>query len=389
MLEVIANGRESACLSLSKPMANDMQNKYRLFRRNSGVYFIQENATGKQESLKTRDKQEAMRLYNAKNEAHHQPHLNLQIARGYLMATDPKLVTRTWQEVMEKITTLKTGSTQERWALAIRDRAFDAIRQVPLLETRADQFLKVLETKKPSTNVYLRRVHNFALGMDWLLKPVIPRREWPPVVYGRKRGVTLEEHRRIIAREGNAEKRDYYELLWHLGGSQSDVADLHAEDVDWGDWTIGYGRHKLQNQPITRIKPAIVGFGEAVAEILRRRPRTGPLFPYLCTVAAKHRSTEFHQRCEGLKIHGVCLHSYRYAWAERARKCGYPLRFAQEALGHNSKAVHHAYAAKAEVQVPSLDSWEKEMKAKVVNLDAGKTQGEVSTGPGNVIAVNQ
>ena len=47
-------------------------------------------------------------------------------------------------------------------------------------------------------------------------------------------------------------------------------------------------------------------------------------------------------------------------WAERARQCGYPQRFAQEALGHNSKAVHHAYSKHAEVTVPSLDDWEKE-----------------------------
>lgn len=40
-------------------------------------------------------------------------------------------------------------------------------------------------------------------------------------------------------------------------------------------------------------------------------------------------------------------------------KCGYPERFAQQALGHNSKAVHHAYSKHAEVTVPSLDDWEK------------------------------
>jgi len=56
----------------------------------------------------------------------------------------------------------------------------------------------------------------------------------------------------------------------------------------------------------------------------------------------------------------VSLHSYRHAWAERALKCGYPERFAQQALGHNSKAVHHAYSKHAEVTVPSLDDWEKE-----------------------------
>jgi hypothetical protein len=40
-------------------------------------------------------------------------------------------------------------------------------------------------------------------------------------------------------------------------------------------------------------------------------------------------------------------------------KCGFPERFAQQALGHNSKAVHRAYAKHAEVTVPSLADWEK------------------------------
>jgi hypothetical protein len=41
-------------------------------------------------------------------------------------------------------------------------------------------------------------------------------------------------------------------------------------------------------------------------------------------------------------------------------KCGFPERFAQHALGHNSKAVHRAYAKHAEVTVPSLADWEKD-----------------------------
>ena len=49
------------------------------------------------------------------------------------------------------------------------------------------------------------------------------------------------------------------------------------------------------------------------------------------------------------------------AWAERAKKARYPERFAQEALGHNSKAVHRAYAKKAKVVVPSLETYEKQL----------------------------
>jgi hypothetical protein len=43
-------------------------------------------------------------------------------------------------------------------------------------------------------------------------------------------------------------------------------------------------------------------------------------------------------------------------------KCGFPERFAQQALGHNSKAVHRAYVKHAEVTVPSLDDWEKDWR---------------------------
>jgi len=41
----------------------------------------------------------------------------------------------------------------------------------------------------------------------------------------------------------------------------------------------------------------------------------------------------------------------------------YPERFAQEALGHNSKAVHRAYSRKAKVKLPSLENYEKQAAA--------------------------
>jgi len=78
----------------------------------------------------------------------------------------------------------------------------------------------------------------------------------------------------------------------------------------------------------------------------------------------------FKQRCETVGISGVTLHSYRYAWAERARTAGVPERFAQEALGHNSVAVHRAYAKKAKVKIPSLEEYEK----KIVQLPIAVNQ---------------
>jgi hypothetical protein len=65
------------------------------------------------------------------------------------------------------------------------------------------------------------------------------------------------------------------------------------------------------------------------------------------------------QRIRGLRIKGISLHSYGYAWAERARIAGMPERFAQESLGHGSKAVNRAYSKKAQVNLPSLEEYER------------------------------
>lgn len=333
-------------------MTKIMNQRYRLYRRHAGVYYLFDRVTGKRESLNTKERQEAARLLHAKNEALANPQINLQIARAYLAVTDPAINQRTWQVVIEEITKLKRAENQQRWLRAAQDSAFDSIRKVVVLETRPEHFLRVLEAGTVSTNVFLRRLHNFALDMTWLPWPVLPKKQWPPVRYKIKRAITAEEHAMIIAREHNVELRAFYELCWHLGGSQSDIANLKAEDIDWEREAISYHRQKTN-------QVAILHFGPQAKELLQSLPTKGPLFPRLAEVHEKHRAQEFRRRCEGLKIKGVSLHSYRYAWAERAKSAGYPERFAMAALGHNSQAVHRAYAKNATMVLPSLESYEK------------------------------
>jgi hypothetical protein len=173
-----------------------MKQRYILFRR-SGVFYYEDTTTGKQLSLRTKDEAEARTLLNAKNESFRQPVLNRQIARTYLAATDSAMATRIWQVPMDEMTKTKTGPTRERHECAMRDKAFDLIRNLPILETHSAHFLKVLELGKVSTNVYLRRIHNFALDMNWLPWPILPKRQWPQVRYKDKRAITFEEHQRI------------------------------------------------------------------------------------------------------------------------------------------------------------------------------------------------
>lgn len=335
-----------------------MNQRFILFRR-AGVFYCEDTTTGKQLSLRTKDEGEAKTLLHAKNESFRQPILNLQIARTYMAASDPLASKRTWQSPMDEMTRTKTGPTRIRHERAMMDTAFDIIRNRPIVETNSGHFLDVLAAGTVATNVFLRRIHNFALDMGWLPWPVLPKKRWPKIRFKEKRAVTALEHQAIVAAEKNPERRAFYELSWHLGGAQSDLAHLAAEDIDWQTKTVSFYRRKTGTASIIR-------FGAELEAVLRGLPQSGPLFPNLKPMREAHRATEFRRACRRLKLSGITLHSYRYSWAERARSCGYPERFAQEALGHQSKAVHRAYAKKAQVTISTLEDYEKRAAAATI-----------------------
>jgi hypothetical protein len=57
-------------------MQTNMKNAYRMFKRNSGVYYLENNETKKQYGLKTTDGQAAEKLLRAYNDKQSQPLLN-------------------------------------------------------------------------------------------------------------------------------------------------------------------------------------------------------------------------------------------------------------------------------------------------------------------------
>jgi len=49
-------------------------------------------------------------------------------------------------------------------------------------------------------------------------------------------------------------------------------------------------------------------------------------------------------------------------------EAGYPERYAMQALGHSSKAIHRAYSRKAQVKLPPLEEYEKKI-VPLMNLN--------------------
>lgn len=336
-----------------------MKNRFRLIHRGErgGQFYCVDSETGARFSLKTKDRDAAEQIILAKNQSLRQPTLNLQIAKAYLAGSDNGVATRTWQLAIEALTNTKRAENKERWQRVIKDPALAPLLPQVLIETKGEALLRSMQVGTISTNVFLRRLHNFCVDMSWLPWPLIPKRQWPAVHFKEKRAITLDEHQRIIGAEVNPERKLLYQLCWHLGASQGDIANLKGEDVDWTSNTVSFTRRKTG-------VPVIVHLGAEALNLFKDLPSQGPLFPYLGSVRAGDRATEFKQRCKQLNITGVTLHSYRYAWAERAKTVGYPERFAQEALGHNSKAVHRAYAKRALMKLPSLEEYELQAAAK-------------------------
>jgi integrase len=290
-----------------------MKKRFRVIQRSDrdGMCYLIDTSSGQRHSLETKNRKEADRIALHKNEAVNNTAINHRIGLAYLSSSDPEYTTRTWRYVMDDIVKDKKGPTLHRYLTALKDPAYRLIENKLLVETQPSDFKAVLRKGTVCTNVYLRRFQNYAVDMDWLPKRVLPKKLFPDIVHKDQRAITKTEHCRIIERERNPERRDFYELCWHFGASQSDIAHLEAEDLDYVRRSFALDRMKTR-------KLAGMKIGPKAWEVILRRPRTGPLFPYLITVRETDRGTEFKQRCDSLGIKGITLHSYRYAWAERS-----------------------------------------------------------------------
>jgi hypothetical protein len=135
-----------------------MKKRFWLWRRN-GVYYLQDAETRQKESLHTRDRREAERLRNARNDAATRPVLGMALAKAYLSAHDAEISKRTWQNVMDYFCARGKPQTQERRQRAARSKCFDRLRSLKLLETNSNDFLTVLESSPQTT---LRNSCSFA-----------------------------------------------------------------------------------------------------------------------------------------------------------------------------------------------------------------------------------
>jgi len=330
--------------------------RYRIFKRKNGIYFLEDNKTKKQESLRTKDPEQAERVAFHRNESDKIAAGHRQIGIGYLQAGDPGIRTRTWSDVADSFCALPVAeSTLRRKLNAMKDPAIRGLFPLLLIETMPEQLVVAINKGTVSTNTFLRKLHNHAKRMKWLPEEILTRGTWPPIVYGDKRAITRDEHELIMKVTPTKERRSFNEVLWQTGGSQTDIANLTAEQIDWEEGSIRFKRIKMGKRKAGFVT---LTMGPTLEAILEELPQTGLLFPTLAGVGENDRATAFAKHCEKAGVEGVTLHSYRYAVIQRAQACGFSKRHAMAMVGQSREQTHNLYARGGATVVPSLEEWE-------------------------------
>lgn len=76
--------------------------------------------------------------------------------------------------------------------------------------------------------------------------------------------------------EMNAERRNYYQMLWETGAAQSDAAAFSIQNIDWQARALTYTRSKTRSVAMLSIRPKFGHF-------LQKLSQGGPFFPTLCS----------------------------------------------------------------------------------------------------------
>jgi len=346
-----------------------MKARYRLIRRGirGGAFYSVDTKTGRRTSLgtptRTRPRKSSRPRTSPSASRCSISKLPKPIWPGQTAASPPALAAGNGDAHGRQ-----AGSQPRTLVACATDRALAPLLPRTIVDTPGELMLKVLQSGTVSTNVFLRRLHNFCLDMNWLAWPLVPKRQWPAVRYKDKRAITWRNTARSLSarRTRNAKPS----ISWPgMSGRRNRT---------WR--TASRGRGLAGTNYLFLSDENALAWVAAAADSIRQGSGG-----HSCNAAQNRPPLSLSHHCQrkiprhGIQatLHGTRhrrrdAHSYRYAWAERAKTAGYPERFAQLALGHNSKAVHRAYARKAQVTLPPLEEYE----AKIVQFSAAQAAAQ-------------
>lgn len=256
-----------------------------------------------------------------------------------------------WDYLINLFLCIGCEKTKERKHNELKMPRWSRLKQLEIAATSGSDFLDLLNNGGVQTRQYLRCIHKSALEIGAITHPILPHKLWPKKPRTERRGITLEEHRMLHSNMHSWRWKIFLSLLWETGAAQSDAAHFRIEKLQ-GD-ILEYRRMKTGTRAAQKLSPEL----KTLIENAACGRKKGFILPSLQRMDSKDRGSIFRRACRRCGVDGVTLHSYRYAWAERAFEAGMPERLAMVALGHNSAAIHRAYSKRATVVAPSIEEY--------------------------------
>jgi len=381
-----------------QPM-NRSNKPYRLKRRKDrgGQYAIVDKATGKSKLTGTADRHQAEEQARIKygltddtNAAFHK-----KMAEAHLAKCNSEWLTITWDMIAKRMISGPRGkcggekrestvrTLESNWNNAI----WNELRHKRAIDTVASDFMRATRDVGVAMTCFGKRLHNYAIDHQLIPYQIIGAEMWMKHERNpRSRAVSEEEHLKILRIISNVTGYDFRQyirhhqgttreqwrdewvnwlwFLWFTGASNSDAANMKAENVKWEEGVIEYKRGKwVQPEKHAPARVAIAKGGQ-LEKLLKRLPQSGNLFPLLSQTDMRGRCDAFAHMVKqcGIKK-GITSHGYRFAFAERARKGGMSAEDRMANLGHASYDQTHHYDKNAKVVPVSIEVIEGGLEA--------------------------
>ena len=371
---------------------------YRL-KQKKGLWYAVDKKTRKATSLKckgTRQQAEEVAevMFDCTDDSNAMHHM--KVAEAHLAKCNPEWTTNTWDTIAQKAIygpRQKFGGDKKPRTVQVlqsdwNNPCWNNLRHKRCIDTTPADFLNALEKKGVGAVKFGQKLHNYAMNHRCIPYPIMGKEMWP----ARKRSshmsrsITREEHLKLVeflaahlnlecwknavpCYKGSTRKQwqeewiNWLWFLWFTGASSQDAAEMQAEHIKWDKGCIEYKRCKWVLPDEHKSARVGIAKGGELEALLKRLPKSGPLFPLLASRRSANRARTMGFMCKAAGIPHTTPHGYRFSWAERADEGGMDVKHRMANLGHSTVQMAEHYSSGADIVPPSIEVIDGGLKA--------------------------
>ena len=308
----------------------------RLFRRENGIWYV-EFERGKKKSLRTRNKAEAVRLFNK---------LKREYLAGKLMILKHGVRITLSEFIKEYLEWCENNRSQETFQKArhvlklfreiIGDKHLESLKKKDL-DDYVSHLLQ-LGYSKVTVNVHIRTLKAaISKAVEWEYIKSHPFKGYKQLKIQQKppRFLMPAEIRKIEQAIDKPEWLLVFRLLIYTGMRRSELVNLFWKDIDLERDIITVRKSKNFQSRVIPIHPNLK------RELLKWYPAVGRVIPFSSKHHITHKLKEYFIKA-GFK--DLRVHDLRHTFASLMVMAGVDLKTVQELLGHTTYKTTEIYA---------------------------------------------